>query len=424
MSHSNQRPGLWTRDFTIITLGSVVSMVGGNMSGFAISIMVLDNTGSTFLYVLFNVCYQLPMLVCPLLAGPYLDRMSRKKVIYRLDYLSAAIYFVLFLLMRNGWFHYPFMLVMCVLIGAIGGVYTVAYDSFYPNLITEGNYSKAYSISSMLWPLAAMTTPIAALVYDRLGSAVPLFAFNALCFFTAACFERTIRHQETHMAAAAPADGLGAVRRFRRDFKEGLDYIISEKGLLVITLYFMVSSFAGSGCGNLQLPFFRNHAALYAAWPVSAVTLYTIVSNCLVVGRFIGGLIHYKVKFPAEKKFAIAIFVYLIVDTIDGVALYLPVVVMAVVFFVYGALGVTSYNIRITATQSYIPDTKRARFNGTFQMLNSLGSIGGSLTAGALAEFFPERPVMLVLAAVNVTAVYLLMYRGRKHVAAIYNREL
>ncbi len=85
---------LWTRDFTIITLGSVVSMVGGTMTGFAISIMVLDYTGSTFLYALFNICFQIPMLVCPLLAGPVLDRMSRKKVIYSLDFLSSFVFLV------------------------------------------------------------------------------------------------------------------------------------------------------------------------------------------------------------------------------------------------------------------------------------------------------------------------------------------
>ena len=72
---------LWTYDFTVITIGSVVSMVGGTLSGFAVSLVVLDYTSSTFLYVLFNVCYQLPMLVCPILAGPCLDRVSRKRVI-------------------------------------------------------------------------------------------------------------------------------------------------------------------------------------------------------------------------------------------------------------------------------------------------------------------------------------------------------
>ena len=215
------KQSLWTRDFTIITLGSVVSMIGNSVSGFALSMMVLDYTGSTFLYSLFIVCYQLPMLVCPILAGPYLDRMSRKKVIYRLDFLSAGLYFGLFLLLRGGWFSYPLLLGGCLLVGAINSVYLVAYESFYPNLITEGNYSRAYSISSMLWPLAAMSTPLAALAYEQIGSA-PLFAFNALCFLTAACFERTIRYQETHMDKAPPADGMGAIKRFSRDLREGL----------------------------------------------------------------------------------------------------------------------------------------------------------------------------------------------------------
>ena len=424
MDENKPQQGLWTRDFTIITLGSVVSMVGGTLSGFAISIMVLDHTGSTFLYALFNICFQLPMLVCPLLAGPYLDRMSRKKVIYRLDFLSSGIFLALFLILRTGWFNYPLLLVGTLIIGAIDGVYVVAYDSFYPNLITEGNYTKAYSVSSMLWPIAAMTTPIAALVYDRLGSVAPLFAFNALCFFTAASFERTIRYQETHMDKAPPADGLGTIARFRRDFKEGVSYIAGEKGLLVITAYFVVSNFSGSGGGSLQLPFFRNHAALYAAWPVAAVTLYTIVSNASVVGRFIGGFIHYKVHFPTEKKFAIAMVVYVTIAVLDAGTLYLPIPLMAVSYFIAGILGVTSYNIRISATQSYIPDTKRARFNGTFTMLCSLGGICGSFTAGILGEVMPERPVIILLNSLSILAAYFFMFRGRKSVAAIYNQDL
>lgn len=418
------KQSLWTYDFTVITLGSVVSMVGNTLTGFALSVMVLDYTGSTFMYVLLSVCIQLPMLVCPLLAGPYLDRMSRKKVIYRLDYLTAGIYLTVFLVLRTGWFSYPALLAVALLIGAINGVYLVAYDSLYPNLITEGNYSKAYSVSSMLWPLAAMTQPIAALVYDRLGSAAPLLAFDAVCFFVAASFERTIKYEQP-IAPAGPGDGgLGTLRRFRKDFKEGLGYIAGEKGLLVITAYFMVSGFVGSGSGNLHLPFFRGHPELFAAWPVAAVTLYTIVSNFSVVGRLVGGFIHYRIKFPPEKKFAIAFTVYMAVSALDGIMLFLPIPLMALAFFIYGLLGVTSYNIRIAATQSYIPDTLRARFNGTFTTLCSIGNVGGSLAAGALAEFVPERLVLLLLGMMSLSAVFGFMYRGREHVAAIYNRDL
>lgn len=76
---------LWTYDFTVITIGSIVSVVGGALSGFGICLLVLDHTDSTFRYTLSIVVYQLPMLVCPVLAGTFLDRVSRKRVIYTLD---------------------------------------------------------------------------------------------------------------------------------------------------------------------------------------------------------------------------------------------------------------------------------------------------------------------------------------------------
>lgn len=424
MEPNKPSQGLWTWDFTIITVGSIISLIGGVLSSFGMSIMVLDYTGSVFLYALFNASYQLPMLVCPILAGPYLDRMSRKKVIYRLDFLSAGTFALLFLLLRSGWFSFPVLLVFSLLRGSIDSVYMVAYDSLYPNLVAEHNLSRAYAISGMLSSLMMMAYPMGALAYELLGGVEPLFAINAVCFFVGACFERCIRHQETHMDAAPPADGAGALKRFGRDLREGAEYIAGEKGLLAITLYFMFSNFTGNGAGELYLPFFRSHAALYAAWPVAAVTLYTIVSSFTEAGRVVGGLVHYKVKLPAGQKFAIAMTIYILLNLAEGIVLFLPVPVMAAAFFLNGLLGVTSYNIRIAATQSYLPDGKRARFNGTFQMITSLGSLSGTLLAGSLAEVLPERGVILLFSAVGLAAAWLFMFRRRREVAAIYNREV
>ena len=116
-----KRQTLWTYDFTVITIGSFVSLVGNALSNFALSLLVLDYTGSTFLYMLFQVSFQLPIMICPVLAGPWLDRVSRKKVIYALDFLSAGIYFLLFLLLRGGWFSYSGLLAVSFLTGIIDG---------------------------------------------------------------------------------------------------------------------------------------------------------------------------------------------------------------------------------------------------------------------------------------------------------------
>lgn len=426
MKMNPKRPaqGLWTWDFTIITAGSVVSLIGGVLSSFAMSIMVLDYTGSVFLYALFNAAYQIPMLACPVLAGPWLDRASRKQTICRLDFLSAGLFGALALLLGAGWFSFPALLCVNLLRGAIDSVYLVAYDSLYPNLVDPGNLSRAYAISGMIQSVMMMAYPLGALAYEVLGGVEPLFAVNAVCFLTAACFETRIRHVETHMADAPPADGAGALKRFRRDLREGLDYIAGEKGLLAVTLYFVFSNFAGSGAGGLQLPFFRSHAADFAAWPVAAVTLYTIVSAFSEAGRVAGGFVHYKLKLPTEKKFAIAMTIYALIHLIDAVILFLPIPLMAAVFFLCGLLGVTSYNIRIAATQSYLPDEKRARFNGAYQMLTSVGSLCGTLAAGSLAERLPERAVILLFSGVGLAAAWLLIFRQRREVSAIYNQEV
>jgi len=411
---------LWTRDFVIITVGTAISTLGNAISGFAISLLVLDHTGSTLLYTCFMAAQYLPKMLTPLLVGPYLDQMSRKKAIYRLDYLSSCLYFLLFLLIGRGYFHYGVLLLCVMIIGAVDGTYVVAYDSFYPNLVAPGNFGRAYSIASLLYPLATFMLPVASLVYNAAGTVAPLFAFNAAAFFIAATFERSIGHVETHMAAeqGRPAG------RFRDNFSQGIGYIRSEPGLQAVTVFFFLIMMAGQGCEALILPFFRNHGQLYAHLPVDSVTLYSVVTVFGVAGRLAGGLIHYRVRYPREHKFTIALFVYAAICVLHGIQLFLPIAAMVVVCFLEGILSVTSYNIRISATQAYVPDRVRARFNGTFQMMCNMGMVLGELAAGVCSEFAPERAIIVTLMAINLLGVYVILWPKREAVKAVYNRSV
>lgn len=400
---------LWTKNFTILTLGTVVSMLGNAVSGFAIGLLVLDYTGSTLLYAVFAVVYNLPKIIMPSLAGPYLDRFSRVKMIYTLDFISAGLYIIIFFVLKLNWFNYVLLLVLCVVIGTVDSVYQVAYDSLYPTLISEGNYSKAYSISSMLYPLSAIMVPVAAWCYENVGLE-PLFLFNAITFVVAAGFETLIHADESHIKKEA---AVYSIRRYADDFKQGLSYLKGEKGLLVITAYFVISTMVNNASGTLVLPYFKSPGGL-------GVTAYTYVMACSVFGRMVGGMVHYKFRYPVEMKFAIALFVYIISAVIDATYLFTPMAVMMIVLFISGCLCVTSFNIRISSTQNHVPNEMRGRFNGTFQMLTTLGGIVGTLAAGALGEVLPIRGVIVGFNALSVLAAVFIMYRGREHVKKIY----
>lgn len=411
---------LWTKNFTIITVGSAISMLGNMVAGFAIGLLVLEKTNSTFLYALFMVFYNAPKVAAPLMAGPIVDRFPRRKIIYTLDFTSSTIYLGLFLLLRADIFNFIFLLVMCLVIGCIDGIYTVAYESFYPNLITKGNFRKAYSISSMLMPLASFMTPVASAVYNMLGTLAPLFLFNSATFFVAAVCETRIKHREEGRDGTKSTD----IKQYIDDFRQGFNYMKSEKALIVITSYFFICNMAGGVMNTVLLPFFKNNAGLFSHISIDVVTLYTLVTTTGLVGRFVGGMIHYKYKYPADKKFLIAICVYFTCAVCDGFKLWLPVPVMFVVFFCVGIVSVTSYNIRISATQSYVPDNVRGRFNGTFQMITTMGTMTGQIAAGMIAEFLPERTVLIGMMVINITAIYLIMFRHREEVKPLYNRDV
>jgi len=404
---------LWTKDFTIITLGTVVSMLGNAVAGFAIGLIVLDYTNSIFLYALFMVCYSLPRIVLPMFAGPILDRFPRRRVIYTLDFISCGLYLIIYLLLLKDYFNYASYLVISMLIGSIDSVYSVAYDSFYPTLISEGNFTRAYSIASLIYPLSsAIMVPIAGVCYKSIGLA-PLFLFNAVTFLIAAIAETRIKARESH--AENRAQERFDNTRFLSDLKDGVSYLKRERGLSAISWYFFITMLTNSVCLTLALPYFK------ALPNADGVMQYAFVMGASTIGRLLGGGIHYFYRYPAAKKYAIAVAVYISICFIDGTYMFFPFWAMLLFMFCDGVLGVTSYNIRISGTQNYLPDEMRGRFNGLFQMLCILGTIIGQLLAGALGEKLPIRGTVASAMAFNLLGVFFVMIPNGKHVRKIYN---
>lgn len=411
---TQEKNPLWTRNFTIITLGSVVSLCGNSIAGFALSLLVLDLTGSGMMYAAFVAVYTLPQIFAPVISGALLDRFSRRKTIYTLDYISACLYAIAGLLLKFGYFTYPVLICFAFTVGTINSIYSVAYQSFYPLLISEGNFSRAYSVASILETFAAVAVPLSAFAYNRIGI-VPLMFVNTACFLIAATAETQIKIEEKYAEELSAPTG----NRFKQmliDTREGFSYLYSEKGLLLIGVYFFFCFLGNGAISVITLPFFKGNFE-------NGEYIYMLVMGMSVLGRGLGGLYHYKRAIPARYKFAIALGVYVLLSGIEGFYLYFSLPFMMGLQFVSGLTSVTSYTIRISSTQSYVPDGKKGRFNGVFTLLSTLGTFLGELGAGALSEVFPMRAVLAGFMLLNGLAAVIFIGGGRKHVKPIYNRQ-
>ena len=428
---------LWTRDFTIISIGSFISMCGNTIISFALGLLVLDYTKSVFLFAIYMVAYTLPMMIMPVIAGPFLDRFSRRKMMYTLDFVSALLFVLSAILLWNNLFNYPLLIVGCLLLGSIDSIYKVSYDSFYPLLITEGNYQKAYSITSTIDTLTGLMIPVSAILYNIIGI-VPLFMINAVSFLVVAVAETQVKVREEYREEVREEnieENREEVREdnrekdskekhvvftregYIRDLKDGLIYLKEEKGLLAIAVYYFFSSVSGGASKVIELPFFKTNY-------ISGEYVYMYVWGFALLGRLIGGALQYRLKIPYQKKFKIAVMVYLIISLLGGIYLFLPLRIMMTMCFMIGFCGVISYNIRVSSTQSYVPNQKKGRFNGAFHFLDTSGILLGELLSGVMVNWINDRIVLLIFMGITFLSVIVIMGTHKTKVADIYNREM
>lgn len=446
---AKNKPKLWSKSFTILTLGSFVSMLGNSVSGYIISLMIFDMTGSVLLFSVFTVSFYLPKMLFSMFAGAYMDRFSRKKVIYSLDFISAFLYGIIFVILFLGWNFYPLFLILVLIVGSINGIYEVAFNSLFPNTVTQETYSRAYAVSSMIQPLALCMIPVASFVYYNFGSAAPLFVFNVIAFLTAAIFETQIDCPEGHINASDKALTFAA---YKKDIKEGFSFTYGDKGLFAITVYFCIMNFASGAYGTLALPFFKSSTEHFAdaakQFPLminlsghlgafgttlrealeylcnDTATLYTFVMAFGVIGRLLGGVFQYSLKYNSKARFTVFTVCCTLIGLLDMLMLYLPTRYIMLSCLLTGLLSIAVYNIRLSTTQAYIPDIKRARFVSFFEMLFAGGNILGQILSGILGEFIHGRYIISAFNVLNLAALFLIIVGSRRNVKKIFNIEI
>lgn len=403
---------LWTRNYTTITIGTVISAIGGVGLNFALSVLIYNKTGSTLLSALFAGVISLPNILLPLFIGPYIDKLPRKWIIVISDFLMGLLFLSVGYVTRNGYFAYIPYMILGLIISTNGVIYHIAYESLFPELIPEGMLQKGYSISSLIYPTVnTLVLPVAAVIFEKYGIS-GIFLIEGALLLIASAFETriTIEEKQAILAKANP-------QPFWTMVKEGFSYLSKEKGLIAIFAYFFFIFFTGEGLGVLLYPFFENS-------PTLDVTMYALLISFATAGRLFGGLAHYVIKIPTHLRFRVAAIVYFSLNVISGILLFTNYYFMIALQFMMGLLSINSFNIRMSSVQSYVPSEKRGRVNGVFQIIVSLGMLSGRLLAGYLGELFRFEYIVLALNMFGILAFYMIIWRNRKSISLIYNRKV
>lgn len=213
--------------FMSFLTGQTVSMIGSYFGGMALSILILEKTGSAAAMSLNAILSMLPTLLLGPAAGVVLDRVNRKRILIASDILKGIF------TLGVGWLIHAgrFTIYHAYAWSIITSLFTVLYDpgvmAFIPALVAPRHLQRANALQALSRNVAMVVAPaLAGIAIAKFGPWFALTTNAAAFWFAAACISiaRT-RYEEKVVKTGRP--------RFS-EIKEGLEFF--RRSQLAFTL--------------------------------------------------------------------------------------------------------------------------------------------------------------------------------------------
>lgn len=401
------KKGLWSKNFSLITITTVLSAIGGEAMNLPISLMVFDETKSTFMAALIMICGMLPDIILPIFVAPIIDKGTKKKWVVGLDSLMAMFFLFMGIYTLHHKFIFALYAIFTLAIGTISVFFRLAYESWYPDLIPVGFEQKGYAVSGTIYPtVIIIMAPVSTFLYERLnlGYIFIMVAFIGLADVILESMITETKHE---------AESTLSWSMYKQELIEGFTFLKKEKGIRNIFTYMSITSGASNGIIVVTQAFYQTQAWL-------TVTMLGFLKSSEMIGRIIGGFLQYKKEIPIKKRYDFTKLVYTVYDLMDSFLLFMPYPAMIVNRFLCGALGSQSATIRSAAVQSYLPSYMRARVNALFNVIFAIGGILFQILAGFLGLFIPYRIVALILGLVTFISMILFIWLPKEINKTVY----
>ena len=274
---------LFSKDFTLVVIGQIISLFGNATIRFALPLYLLNLTGSAALYGTVTACAYIPAVVLSPVGGIVADRVNKRNIMVVLDFFTAAL-ILTFSILMNGVNVVVLLTITLMLLYGIAGAYQPSVQASIPALVSQENYMAANSVINVISSLSALIGPaLGGVLYSAYGLSPVLWVCIG-CFFLSAVMEIFIYMPFQKQ----PSDG-GIWRMVKKDFAESISFIIKEKpavgkGLLVVCgINLFLSSMI-----NVGLPYLITEVLDLGDLQTSR--LYGFAAGTLAAGGLAGGV--------------------------------------------------------------------------------------------------------------------------------------
>lgn len=274
---------LFSKDFTLVVIGQIISLFGNAAIRFALPLYLLNQTGSSALYGVVTACAFLPAILLSPVGGIVADRVNKRNIMVTLDFFTAMIVAIFTLLFNKGDL-VPLVTVVLMLLYGISGAYQPSVQASVPALVNQENFMAANSVINTISSFSSLIGPVlGGILYSIYGLESVLWTCM-ICFAMSAVMELFIKIPYVKQAA----DG-GIWKTVKADFVESIRFIRIDKPVIgkVLLVTCGINLFLASML-IVGMPYMITEVLEFGA--AQASRLYGFAEGAFAAGGLVGGI--------------------------------------------------------------------------------------------------------------------------------------
>jgi len=382
------------RDYGLLWFGGFVSTLGDFVLFAGLPYEIYRRTGSTIAMAGMSLAFLLPNILLGSVAGVYVDRWDRRRLMIAVNLLQAVSLLPLLLVDQLGlWVVYAVL----VAESSISQLFGPARVALIPSLLKGGKEEllTANALIGVSQHLARLIGPAVGGIIVATGGLGAVAVLDSASFVVSAGMITLIgaRPPAPHPADSLEHAALSAWRRLVNEWRSGLRTVWQHPVLRALLAFAFITAI-GEGL-TVTLFVVWTTVALHSdatgyGWVLSTQAIGGL-AGALVIARLGSRLQPIRLLIGSALAFGA---IDLVLFTYPAIYPYIgPALVMLVIVGVPGAgLGAAVTTLQQSQTQ----DSHRGRVVSAISAVAGFGALIGTLTAGILGEFLPVILLLVV----------------------------
>ena len=377
---------LFTRNFIFLIAGQISSLIGNNTLKFALSMYVLERTGSASVFAGLLALSMIPTILLSPFGGILADRANRRNIMVALDTLSGLSVLIAGFATASGQ-DIPVIGTLLVVLSVLGAFESPTVQACIPQMLSGENIIKGNAVVNQVASIASLVTPfLGSVFYTALGIR-PVFYAAVVCFFVTALFECFIR-----LDYKKPARATGIFTVIREDFAVSIHFLRREQpGILKLLLLAAAVSLFVAGTAVVGFPYLvRTVLGLSAAH-------YGAAESAMGVASILGSLCVVALAKKMRPRHLVIVLVFFGLCLIPcGIAFLLPLrtftrYIILLIMFCACQLGCSLFSTyAISMIQERTPEHLMGKVMSYVFTLSLCAQPAGQIIYGALFDRFSD----------------------------------